>query len=194
MPRVFKIFPLLALIALVLALAIDGARAGGAVISVWFAPGDDCETAIVEQLDQATKSIHYQMYNFTAVPIAEALTRAASRGVEVVILLDHGASLQPKCQGQACAKAGCQVFIDWSHPIAHNKIRIVDGRLTLGGSYNDSAQAHKNAENLTLDDDQDLAGRFEANFQAHLAHSKTLKKSHADDLAHERAKAAKKTK
>lgn len=149
----------------------------GEIVSIWFAPEDDCEAAIVEQFAAAKKSLHYQLYNFTSQPVADALIAAQERGVEVVILLDHTASLSPHCQAKRCHDAGCQVYLDSKHPISHNKIRIIDGKHTLGGSFNDSAQAKHNAENLTLDDDKSIAAKFEANFQAHLEHSIEYSKS-----------------
>jgi len=169
--------------------AVASIAAHGEVIALEFAPGNGPETQIVKQFDAATKSIHYQMYNFTSQPVADALKRAAARGVEVVILLDHVASGQASCQADPCAKAGCQVFVDWSHPIAHNKVRLVDGKLIIGGSYNDSSQAHKNAENLVVEDDAAIVAKYEANFQEHLKHAKTLKQSHADAAAKTAAKA-----
>jgi phosphatidylserine/phosphatidylglycerophosphate/cardiolipin synthase-like enzyme len=50
---------------------------------------------------------------------------------------------------------------------------IIDGRTVITGSFNfiRSAEEH-NAENLLVVHDRALAERYEANFQAHLAHSR----------------------
>lgn len=159
------------------AILLGSLTAGAESLGPWFAPGGDCEAAIVQQINGATLSIHYQMYTFTSQPVADALIEAAGRGVEVTLLLDYRASLNPSCQGSRCSSHGCKVFVDSKHPIAHNKVRIIDGKILLAGSYNDSAQARHNAENLVYEDDPDTVAKYEANFQSHLAHAMTWRKS-----------------
>lgn len=160
-----------ALIAIAM-LIVSPARAD--VIGLWFAPNDDCTAAIVAEFDKATKSISYQMYGFTSRPIADSLIRAHRRGVKVSMLLDSEAPRQRGSQALACKAAGIEVRVDAKHPISHNKVRIIDGKRLLSGSFNDSKQANRNAENLYLEDDPAVVKRFADNFALHLAHAVKL--------------------
>ena len=64
-------------------------------------------------------------------------------------------------------------WTDGKHPIAHNKIMIVDGQTIITGSFNFTQQAEiSNAENmLIITGKPKLAAAYEANFMAHLSHS-----------------------
>ena len=147
------------------------------VLWVKFAPEDDCTAAIVAEFDKAKDSIQYQLFNFTSEPIADALIRAHKRGVKVPLLLDDDANAPPKLgrksysQAKRLRQAGVPVYLDRKHPIAHNKVRIIDGKLLLSGSFNDSKAANRNAENLYAEDDPAVVKRFAENFARHLAHA-----------------------
>jgi phosphatidylserine/phosphatidylglycerophosphate/cardiolipin synthase-like enzyme len=112
-----------------------------------------------------------QGYGFTSVPIADALIAAHQRGVRVEVLLDRSNQTAPSSEAGAVAKAGIPVWIDAHHPIAHNKVLIIDGRILLTGSFNWTKQAEANAENLLLISDPALAKRYADNWNAHKAHS-----------------------
>lgn len=132
--------------------------------------------AIVADIDACTKSVDYQLYNFTSEPIANALIRAHDRGCDVRIVLDKRASASKSCQARRCAEAGLAVYLDSKHPIAHNKVRIYDGKRVGCGSFNDSKQAERNAENYFVETDAETVAAFVKNFNAHLKHSEPLGK------------------
>ena len=70
------------------------------------------------------------------------------------------------------ANSGIPVLIDGKHPIAHNKIIIIDGETVITGSFNFTKQAEEhNAENLLVIHDSGLAQRYLANWHDHEAHS-----------------------
>lgn len=166
MKRAFAIFAAAFLLALALCPLVYGDT------KVWFSPQGGCEGAIVERIESARASIKYQMYNFTSANIADALERAAKRGVTVTIILDRVAAAQKGCKAIDCAAAGCQVFIDGKHKIAHNKVRIFDDKIVMGGSFNDTESAEtKNAENLIWCNDEKTVAQYVENFDKHLKHS-----------------------
>lgn len=73
---------------------------------------------------------------------------------------------------QALAAAGCTVWLDRQHAIAHNKIMVFDGRSTATGSFNFTASAEeRNAENLLLIDSPDLARLYLDEWERHRAHA-----------------------
>ena len=65
--------------------------------------------------------------------------------------------------------ADIPTYIDRKVAIAHDKLIIVDGHTTVGGSLNYSSHALKNAENVTVIHDPDLAGVYAAHIFRRLA-------------------------
>lgn len=180
-------YKVILLFAELLAGCLNQRCADAAVISVRFSPEGGCEKLIVETIDQAEKEIEYWMYAFTSEPIADALVRARGRGVRVTMVLDHLQSKNVNSQARKCAAAGCTVLIDRHHKIMHVKSRVVDGRLVLWGSYNDTNGAeHDNAEVVTLDDNESLCKTFMEEFAKHKRHAVPLDESLKLDKANAR--------
>lgn len=128
---------------------LERASPSAAEVSVCFTPAQQCEPLIVNAIDGAQSSIRLQAYGLTALPVIHALQRASKRGVEVKAILDK--SNDKKFSASTLLQAyGIPVWIDYRPAIAHNKVIVVDGHLTIGGSYNYTANAAKrNAENVT---------------------------------------------
>lgn len=62
--------------------------------------------------------------------------------------------------------------IDAAHAIAHNKIMIIDGETVITGSFNlTKATEEKNAENLLIIQDKDLATRYAENLKFRAGYS-----------------------
>ncbi len=141
--------------------------------AVYFSPHGGCTEALVAAVGQARTSIHVQAYAFSARPIIQAIIAAQARGVRVEVILDQSQQRERFSGLVALLAAGVPTWIDAAHQIALNKVMIIDGETVITGSFNftRSAEEH-NAENLLVVHDQALAGRYEANFQTHLAHSR----------------------
>jgi phosphatidylserine/phosphatidylglycerophosphate/cardiolipin synthase-like enzyme len=137
-------------------------------VSVCFTPAEHCEPRIVAAIDAAQSSIRVQAYGFTSFPIIHALQRAAVRGVEVMAILDK--TNEKKYSGATLLEAaGIPVWIDYEPAIAHNKIMVVDGHLTIGGSFNFTMAAERrNAENVTFMESPELAAEYLANWNGRL--------------------------
>lgn len=74
------------------------------------------------------------------------------------------------------AHAGIRTLIDSAHPIAHNKVIVIDGETVITGSFNFTKQAEeKNAENLLVIRDKTLAERYIKNWQDHEGYSEVYK-------------------
>lgn len=143
-----------------------------AKISVCFTPAEECESRIAGEIDRAESSIRVQAYGFTSLPIIHALQQAAGRGVEVLVILDK--ANERKYSGATLLEAGgIPVWIDFEPTIAHNKVIVIDGHLTIGGSYNYTASAQKrNAENVTFTESSEIARQFTANWDSRLKASR----------------------
>jgi phosphatidylserine/phosphatidylglycerophosphate/cardiolipin synthase-like enzyme len=142
-------------------------------IAVYFSPHGGCQAAIVDQIDSAQQTIDMQCYSFTSSEISHALVDAAGRGVRVRVIFDKNAAAERGSQAAYLENHNIPVYIDGQHPIAHNKVIVVDNKTVLTGSFNYTHQAENyNAENLlVLTDKPDLAAAYEGNFEHHLSHS-----------------------
>jgi phosphatidylserine/phosphatidylglycerophosphate/cardiolipin synthase-like enzyme len=152
---------------------VDAAAPGDGTISVYFSPHGGCRDVVIRQLDNAQSSIEFQAYTFSSYEIARALVAAHDRGVKVTAVLDEKAAHDQFREPDYIASHGIETYVDGQHPIAHNKVIVIDGITVITGSYNFTEQAEKsNAENLlVISGNAKLAAAFDANFNEHLGHS-----------------------
>ena len=145
-------------------------------IQVYFSPHGGCTEAIIKNLQSATNTVLVQAYSFTSAPVAKALVDAHKRGVNVNVILDKSQRTERYREADFLLHADIPTFIDAKHNIAHNKIMVIDGRITITGSFNfTKAAENENAENLLVIDDTALAARYAANWTNHLSHSEKYK-------------------
>jgi phosphatidylserine/phosphatidylglycerophosphate/cardiolipin synthase-like enzyme len=139
---------------------------------VYFSPKGECTHAIIRELNKAEDTILVQAYSFTSAPIAKALLDAHRRGVKVGVILDKSQRTQSYSSATFLFNAGIPVKIDAQHSIAHNKVMIIDGETVITGSFNfTKAAEEKNAENLVIIHDKELALLYTKNWQEHAHHS-----------------------
>lgn len=139
---------------------------------VYFSPRGGCTEAVVEALNRAKSAVLVQAYSFTSPPIAKALMEAKKRGVKVQVILDKSQKTEKYSSADFVRNAGIPTFIDGRHPIAHNKVMVVDGHTVITGSFNFTKAAQEsNAENLLVINDMALAARYSENWQNHLSHA-----------------------
>lgn len=121
------------------------------VISVCFAPEEDCAAFAVRAIDRARHRILVNAYNLTTgAGIVEALVRARGRGVDVRLIADKRTPCERNTGIPALAAAGTPIWIDHAVPIAHAKTMVIDNAVTLMGSYNWTRNAARNSEDLNL--------------------------------------------
>jgi phosphatidylserine/phosphatidylglycerophosphate/cardiolipin synthase-like enzyme len=137
-----------------------------------FSPGGHCADSVILEIGTARQSIHVQAYGFTHPGIAQALADAEKRGVDVEVILDKSNRSDKSSEAEFIADAGVKTYIDAKHPIAHNKVIVIDAREVIAGSFNFTRAAdEKNAENLLILKSPTLAKRYLENWHAHQAHS-----------------------
>lgn len=133
---------------------------------VCFTPGEDCTGVIVSALDGARSTVLVQAYSFTSAPIAKALVDAHKRGVDVRVILDKSQRSERYSSLMFLRNAGIPVWIDARVAIAHNKVMVLDGETVITGSFNFTKSAQeRNAENLLVIHDRDLAGKYADNWR-----------------------------
>ncbi len=163
---------LLSLCLLIAVLPLHAQR-GPQDLHPYFSPNGGCTQAIVEQLNDAKKSVLVQAYSFTSAPIARALVDAKRRGVDVRVILDRSQRSERYTSATFIANEGIPTYIDPIHKIAHNKVMVIDGETVITGSFNFTKTAENgNAENLlVITHAPELAQRYTANWKEHLGHS-----------------------
>jgi len=145
----------------------SSAEADQPILQLFFSPHGGCQRAIVSHIDAAENEILVLAYSLTADPIANALLRAAERGVRVHVVVDRRvptarSSTIPRLAGHLAS-----IRVDRTHYLMHSKTIIVDRRYTLTGSYNYSANAeNRNAEILLIIDHQPTAAIAADNWTA----------------------------
>jgi phosphatidylserine/phosphatidylglycerophosphate/cardiolipin synthase-like enzyme len=161
--------------ALLLVSGVLGAPLPAAVpaeIAVCFAPEEDCAGFAVRAIDAARQQILVGAYNLTTGSgIVEALLRALGRGVDVRLIVDKTTPCERKTGVEALARAGAPVWIDHEVRIAHAKTMVIDGRITLMGSYNWSRNAARNSEDLNRVASAAVAAGYAAHWRQRLASS-----------------------
>jgi phosphatidylserine/phosphatidylglycerophosphate/cardiolipin synthase-like enzyme len=143
---------------------------------VCFSPRGGCTQAIIKEIDNAKSEILVQAYSFTSAPIAKALTNAFKRGIKVQAILDKSQRSERYTSATFLSNSGIPTYIDDKHAIAHNKVMIIDRETVITGSFNfTKAAEEKNAENLLIIKNNDLAKVYMENWYKHREHSERYK-------------------
>ena len=131
------------------------------------APGRNrvVEAQIVQALNLAHGSLLVAMYSLTDDQLGNAVVAAWTRGVKVWVILDTG---QVNAIGGEYAKlvtAGIPVAVESVSGLMHNKFAVIDGLLTITGSYNWSNAADTaNFENAVFLNCPEIASLYAAEF------------------------------
>ncbi len=140
----------------------------GTIVETYFAPDDHPAEKIVEQIRGASKSVHFLAFSFTHPGIADAILERASNGIEVRGVLKRrqamaGHSMYSKF---LLSRPAVQVYLDGNKYNMHHKVIIVDGAVTIAGSFNFSIGADRdNDENVLIIHSQGVARQFDSEFQ-----------------------------
>lgn len=143
-------------------------------VFVHFSPAGGCCDAILKEIHHARHEILIQAYSFTSKPISQALIEAKKRRVKIDIVLDSSNEREQYTELHFLIENGINPLIDSHHPIAHNKIMIIDAKVIVTGSFNFTQQAeNNNAENLLiLKGHPELVEMYKKNFHKHKDHSR----------------------
>src|SRR5215212_11492176 len=96
-------------------------------VEVYFSPEGGAMGAIVNEIDQARRSVDVSAYLITAKRIVDALAAAHQRGVRVRIVLDRDHVGAGFSVAGYLGKTGLAVWRDGRHKEAHNKMMLIDG-------------------------------------------------------------------
>ena len=136
-------------------------------LKVYFSPKGHIKDKIVDLVNSAKQTIHFEMYAFTSSYIADALIDRNSSGLVVKGVLDktwgNGSSYS---KYDYLKNGGVDVLKDGNSYTLHDKVMIIDSSIVLTGSYNYTVSADEdNAENLIVLYDSFVASKYEDEFE-----------------------------
>jgi phosphatidylserine/phosphatidylglycerophosphate/cardiolipin synthase-like enzyme len=103
------------------------------------------ESEIIKALDEAEKSIDIAMYSFTDDQLAAAVIRAYKRpAVNIRILLEDSRKNELGSEFTFLHDNGVPIKWVTKGSLFHHKFVVIDGSLTITGSYNWSNNADEN--------------------------------------------------
>lgn len=139
-----------------------------AKISYYFSqPDHKTDLQLIKVIDGAAKSLDIAVYSITKKEIVNAILNAKTKGVDIRLITDSKEA-KNKFQKKALLslkKAGIPIKINDHQGLMHLKITIADNDIVTTGSYNYSAGAtYNNDEVLVVINDQKIASDFEDKF------------------------------
>jgi len=159
----------LALVALSPAV-LASSLASGAAIAVCFSPEENCAAFADRAIDNAEQEILVGAYGLTTGSgIVEALVRAKERGIDVRLIADKTTPCERNSGVGPLVAAGVPIWIDDRARIAHAKTMVIDGAVTLTGSYNWTRGAAANSEDMNLISSPAVAAAYAAHWRERLA-------------------------
>ena len=134
---------------------------GPLAIENYFAPQDEVGARIVHRVNGALQSIQFLAFSFTDDAIGQAMLARHKAGVKVRGVFETTGSQTRFSEYGRMKEAGLEVYLDGNPYVMHHKVIVLDGKTTIFGSYNFSANADQdNDENILFVDDPGLAGKF----------------------------------
>jgi phosphatidylserine/phosphatidylglycerophosphate/cardiolipin synthase-like enzyme len=143
-----------------------------------FAPWDDAERLVMDQIDGAEKAIYVQVHSLTSRGIAKTLIAAHQRGLTVEIIADRATVMTDERSALPLVSGkGASLWLDDAKTVVRSNVMIIDpdGKtpVVVTGSYDFSRQGLSgDADNvLVLSGQRALARAYMDNWMRHRAQS-----------------------
>ena len=131
-----------------------------------FSPGVDCKNAIIENIQQATKSISVCVFTISDNDISDALIAAFQKGINVQIITDDDKTKDKGSDIEFLFKAGIPIRTDDKPSHMHHKFAVVDDTILITGSFNWTRSAsERNHENIIVTDNEPLVSQHKNYFE-----------------------------
>ena len=146
---------------------------------VFFTPRHDVKKQLLHLISREKSHIQFALYYLTEKAIIDELKRAQDRGVLIEAIIDQESfSTGNNGKAQELVEAGMDIVKfetpGMFRPLMHNKFFIFDGSQLLGeegyssllwtGSYNGTARANRNCENVLIIDEQEVIDQYKEEF------------------------------
>jgi phosphatidylserine/phosphatidylglycerophosphate/cardiolipin synthase-like enzyme len=122
---------------------------------------------VTDSLNHAKQQVHLALYGFNNNDLAEELVKLAKRGVVVRVKIDTAKGAEKKTGALIGRLKAGGVEVQTVAPGGrnHNKFAVIDGSRVLTGSYNWTAKAESNWENLLVIDCAELAKAYQSEWE-----------------------------
>jgi phosphatidylserine/phosphatidylglycerophosphate/cardiolipin synthase-like enzyme len=126
-------------------------------IEVYFCPRDNCEEALITQINKSTLSIHCAFFDIDLENLIAALNKK-SRSLDVRLVIDSDNHFNQT--------RGIPTVMDDKKQLTHNKFCIIDNRIIITGSFNPTKNGNeKNNNNMLIIHSRFLAENYEDEFK-----------------------------
>ncbi len=138
----------------------------GTSVECYFAPEDDVQEEILDELQPAQRAIDFMAFSFTSKPIAETMAQRIPAGVRVRGVFERRNAGSTYSKDEYLSSQGAQIYLDDNPHTMHHKVIIVDASTVITGSYNFSQSAEeRNDENVLIIHSPDIAKAYEQEFE-----------------------------
>ncbi|WP_165973937.1 phospholipase D-like domain-containing protein [Marinitoga lauensis] len=122
------------------------------LIEPYFTPEDDLTDRIIELINKSEKNIDVMIFTFSKREIADALIKAKNIGINVRVIAEEYQSNYGWAQIEHLKENGVNVILDKNDRTFHHKVMIIDGKITITGSFNftNSAQYYNDENSLVI--------------------------------------------
>lgn len=136
-------------------------RIGDVRVETHFSSQVDPTGRIVELIGEAKERIDFLAFSFTHDDVGQAMIQRGAAGVRVRGVFERTGSETQFSEFGAMKAAGLEVYQDGNPYVMHHKVIVIDGQITIFGSFNFSANAARdNDENLLIVFDRAFARAF----------------------------------
>jgi phosphatidylserine/phosphatidylglycerophosphate/cardiolipin synthase-like enzyme len=119
-------------------------------VAPYFSPYDRCERVVLKELFSVQKTCLISCYGLTNQPIASRLIELHRKGITVIVCVDRTQAAGRSDQTRTLKAAGIPVLVKKTSPLEHNKLMVLDNERVITGSWNFSASADKQDNNLLV--------------------------------------------
>ncbi len=164
----------------------------GKLVEVYFSPSDNAASALIRNMDAATKDIQFENLVFTSVDLSTAMINASKRKLKIRGIVDGLDTSSSSSKTLLMSNNGIQVKI-WEKGVQfHHKTCIIDALSNdasldpklITGSYNWSGNGESfNDENVVIVHDLALANIYLQEFEARWKEAKGFILSTSDQIS-----------
>jgi len=157
----------LLMVSLLYAATVQAADGFDCRVSPKFSSRDSLVQAVSESLRQSKQQVTLALYGFNHSDLAEELVKLAKKGVVVRVKIDTAKGAEKKTGALIGLLRSGGVEVQTVAPGGrnHNKFAVIDGSRVLTGSYNWTAKAESNWENLLILDCAEIAKNYESEWE-----------------------------
>lgn len=130
------------------------------------------ETHILPIIDEAKRHLRMHAYALTNDQIVASLIAAKERGVDVQVLVDKFSITVKGTDVDRLLKANITIYISGGSRMGHSKYIVADKRVLQTGSFNYSAGAEYNSENLVICRSTKLSAQYLEDWESKRAKSR----------------------